>query len=113
MARWIGRPRIRHVLSRRFCRERIVRSGFNGGVRVGHGLTTSTVTGAPDSIDPNLLPDMERRVHAAGAWLDWLLPPKGDVPASRVSRLFLFLFGGLTLLEFGDEVTVFGGLLPA
>jgi hypothetical protein len=48
MARWIGRPRMRHVLSRRFCRERIVRSGFNGGVRVGRGLTTSTVTGAPN-----------------------------------------------------------------
>lgn len=47
MARWIGRPRMRPALSRHFCRELTVRCRFNGGVRVGHGLTTSTVIGAP------------------------------------------------------------------
>ena len=74
MVRWIGRPPMRRDLSKHFCRELTVRCGCNGGVRVGHGLTTSTVIGAP--------------------------------------VLFLVQLGSLTPLEFVDEKTVFGGLLP-
>ena len=50
MVRWIGRPPMPRVLNRRSYRELTVRCGFNGGVRVGHSLTTSTVTGAPDLV---------------------------------------------------------------
>ncbi len=106
---------MRRVLSRRFCRGLIVRCGFNGGVRVGHGLTTSTVTGAPDLFLVQLCVWLETRGFRSSSSSKFPLKTEDedDDKDFRTVVSDQTLLRSLTLLKFADEVTVFSGLLPA